>query len=141
VRHVALALAVLLVGSSAQAADSAREAHRGWLTGAGLGLIGAGVASATLGVGFLLTASDADRLLAAYYPTPQSAPLPDEAPAVKRIQDRRNGAFTAGVVSAGLGAAMVAGGVVCLVLDGRKAPAVSVVPLPGGGAVAVAFRW
>jgi len=141
VKKLALTMAVVLGASTAQAGASAEGAHRGWLTGAGLGLLGAGVAAATLGLGFFLTASDADRMLAAYYPTPQSAPLPDEAPAVKRIQDRRDGAFTAGAVSVGLGAAMVVGGVVCLVLDGRSAPAVSVVPLAGGGAVSVAFRW
>jgi len=145
VRHLALALAVVLAATSAEAGapTPSPAVQRGWLTGLGLGLIGTGVASATLGLGFLMTGNDADALLGAYYRTPNSAPLPDEAAAVKLIEERRNGAYAASGASFVVGGVMVAGGIVCLLLDGRTpAPAVSVLPLPGGGGlVSVGLRW
>lgn len=144
----ALLAAVLFAAPVARAEDApaapvavANDARgRGWLTGLGVGLLGLGLAGAMLGLGGLITTSDANALLSAYYPTPGSAPTKDEAAAVKLIEARRDGASALAVAAFITGGVALAGGIVALVLDGR-APAVAVAPIPGGAAVAVSGRW
>ncbi|MBI5478853.1 MAG: hypothetical protein HY906_08360 [Deltaproteobacteria bacterium] len=140
--------AVLLVAPVAyadEATPSVTSASRGrsWLTGLGLGLSGAGVMGLMLGVASLLSAGEANALLKAYYPDPTSAPTTAEAPAVKRIEDRRDAAMGLAVPSLVLGGAALVGGIVCVALDGvlGGGPQVALVPTPGGGAVVVSGEF
>lgn len=136
---VAMALCVSLVSAPALAdAPSVTTSTRGrtWLTGTGIGLIGAGIAVAVLGVNFQLTASDADKMLKVYLPTPESVPGNDEAAAVKLLSDRReqNGKL-AGVMLVG-GGVLLVGGLACIILDGLMADSpvkVAVTPTRDGG--------
>jgi len=150
VRPLATLLAVALLAAPLARAEDAGPAApvttatetrgRGWLTGFGVGLLGLGLAGVMLGIGGVITMSEANTLLAAYYPTPGSAPTAAEAPAVKLIEARRDGASAMGVAAFITGGVALATGILFLALDGR-APAVAVAPIPGGAAVAVAGRW
>ncbi len=148
-KPTALLLAAVLLAAPTASADEAAPSvtaaarGRGWLTGLGLGLAGAGVMGLMMGVGSLTSAGEANALLKAYYPTPESAPTTAEAPAVKRIEDRRDAALGLAMPSLVLGGAALVGGIVCVVLDGvlGGGPRVAWVPTPGGGAVIVSGEF
>lgn len=137
---VLLAAPVARADEGAPVAVATESRGRGWLTGLGVGLLGVGLAGVMLGISGAITTSDANALLAAYYPDSTSAPKKEEAGAVKFIATRRDDALAMAVAGFVAGGVALAGGLLALLLDGR-APAVAVAPIPGGAAVAVSGRW
>ena len=128
-RHLAVALS-LLVASSA-VAEPARS--RGWLSGAGVGLVGVGLGLAGFGLSQQLIASDPT--LASYGTTPAV----NEAPALVILDKRAKSAGANALVGFVGGGVLLAAGVVLLVLD-TPAP-VAIVPLRDGGAVVFSGRF
>jgi hypothetical protein len=120
-------------GASSPASGQSARA-RGWLSGVGVGLLGASLAGFGFGLGGLLNANDANAVLSAYYAN-GAAPTAAEAPAVRLLDDRRTSGTTSAVAGFVVGGVLLAAGVTCLVLDGVAAPkvAVSLAPLRGGG--------
>ncbi len=130
-RRLSFVLSVLL-STQALAAPST---SRSWLSGLGVGLIGAGIGLATFGLGQQLIASDA-RTLANAYGVPAAA----EAASLALLDNRVKTASNLSLVGFIGGAVLLAGGVVALILD-TPAPAVAIVPLPGGAAISASLRF
>lgn len=114
-----LALLTFLVPAIAFA-----EGHRGWLTGLGLGISGAGVVAMALG-GYHAAQGDAARRgIAAYYAN-GAAPTVGEAPAVRWLHERSNAMGTTGLGLLISGAIAVALGVGLVFLNGWVSVSVS----------------
>lgn len=129
-RHLALLIS-LLIASHAGAAPTSRS----WLSGLGVGLVGAGLGFATFGLGQQFIASDARTLVKAY-----GVPAPVEAASVALLDSRAKNASNLSLVGFIGGAVLLVGGVVALILD-TPAPAVAIVPLPGGAAISASLRF
>jgi hypothetical protein len=144
---VAVALAVLLSTQAVAAEGGPRVSSevrvRGWVTSLGVSLLGLGFAGLGLGVGAMMNASDANQMLSAYYPTPESAPTAAEAPVVNQLNGRRASATTLGVASLVAGGVLVAGGLACVLFDGAGGPSAQVTfaPAPGGGTLVLSGRF
>lgn len=126
-RRLSLALSLLL---ATQALAEPPAAQRTWLSAAGLGALGVGLGLAGFGLAQQLIATDSRTLITAY-----GIPSTLEAPAVSILQKRGERAGGLALVGFIGGAALVAGGVVLLILDKPVAPVSAfVAPLPGGAA-------
>jgi len=130
-RRLSVVLSVLLATQAFAAPTSSRT----WLSGLGVGLIGAGLGLATFGLGQQLIAADARALVRAY-----AVPSMAEAPALSLLDTRAKNASSAAQLGFIGGAVLFAGGIVALLLD-TPAPAVVIVPLPGGAAVSASLRF
>jgi hypothetical protein len=143
-KPIACLLAVVLLALPAAAevpatpSALAESRGRGWLTGTGLGLVGLSLLAGALGLSFQLTANDANRRVAAYYPPPNGAPTVEEARAVTQLVNQRDSAQALAVPLFLGAAAALAGGLACVVLDGGRAGApVQVAVVPGPSAVSL----
>lgn len=130
-RRLSFVLTVLL----ATHAVAEPSTSRSWLSGLGVGLVGLGAGLATFGLGQQLIASQTRALVNVY-----GVPTAAEAPAVAILDNRARSA--SGLALGGFigGAALLAGGLVALILDTPE-PAVSVTLLPGGGAVVATVHF
>lgn len=130
-RRLSVVLAVLL----ATQAVAAPPTSRSWLSGLGVGLIGAGLGLATFGLGQQFIAGDARVLVKAY-----DVPTPQEAASVALLDTRAKNASNLALMGFIGGAVLLVGGIVALILD-TPAPAVAIVPLPGGAAISASLRF
>ena len=112
-----LALAVMTLSLSA-AAEPTPNSHRGWLTGAGIVLVGSGLVVSSIGIHGLLTAQDADRSLKLYYPTEGAAPRSFEVATVRELEARRVAANAMVLPSFAASGASILVGLGLLLLDG-----------------------
>lgn len=111
----------------------AEPPQRTFLSAVGVGVAGLGLGLAGFGLGQQLIASDARTLVKAY-----GIPNTAEAPAVSILQKRGDTAGALALVGFIGGAALLAGGVVLLILDSPAPPVTAfVAPLPGGAAAGV----
>lgn len=130
-RRLCVVLSVLL----ATQAVAAPATSRSWLSGLGVGLVGAGLGLATFGLGQQFIASDARGLVKAY-----DVPTAAEAASVGLLDTRAKNASSLALLGFVGGAVLLAGGIVALILD-TPAPAVAIVPLPGGAALSASLRF
>ncbi len=130
-RRLSVVLAVLF----ATQAVAAPPTSRSWLSGLGVGLIGAGLGLATFGLGQQFIAGDARVLVKAY-----DVPTPQEAASVALLDTRAKNASNLALMGFIGGAVLLVGGIVSLILD-TPAPAVAIVPLPGGAAISASLHF
>ncbi|MDP3236234.1 MAG: hypothetical protein Q8N26_25820 [Myxococcales bacterium] len=130
-RRLSVVLSLLL----ATHAVAAPPTSRSWLSGLGVGLIGAGLGFATFGLGQQLIAADTGTLVKAY-----GVPTAQEAASVALLDTRVKNASNLALVGFIGGAVLLAGGIVSLLLD-TPGPAVAIVPLPGGAAISASLRF
>jgi hypothetical protein len=135
-----LALVVLLLtlprAAFAQETSPPVAQPRGALTGFGLALLAAGLGMGGLGLAGAANASEAGQSLSMF-----SVPLmAEESPAYRAQDERRQASVALAAVGFIVGGLMLAGGVTCLVLDGRPV-AVSFAPTRDGAAFSLALRW
>jgi hypothetical protein len=128
-------LAFILSALLATQAVASPPESRTWLSGLGVGLIGVGVGLATFGVGQQFIAADSMALVRSY-----GVPTTPEAASVGLLDVRARNASTSSLVAFLCGGVLLAGGIVALLLDTR-APTVSIIALPGGGAVSASLRF
>ncbi|MEW5741017.1 MAG: hypothetical protein AB1938_19000 [Myxococcota bacterium] len=141
-KTTATLLAAVLLLSSAPARAEDRVKGRGWLSGVGLGLTALSFTGFGLGIGGVLNASDANRLLSAY--VAGGAPQPQDAATVKELQNRAGAAQTQAAVGFILGGVALAGAITCLVLDGmwaKEPVTLAFTPAPGGGGLLFSGRF
>ena len=103
---------ILLVPSVALAAP-----QRGWVTGAGLGVAGAGIVVVSLGAYDAAQGEAARKAIAAYY-AHGAAPTVAEAPAVRWLQERSESMGTRGLALLIAGAAAFVVGIGLVAFDG-----------------------
>lgn len=130
-RRLCVVLSVLL----ATQAVAAPPTSRSWLSGLGVGLVGAGLGLATFGLGQQLIAGDALGLVKVY-----DVPTAAEAASVGLLDTRAKSASSLALLGFVGGAVLLAGGIVALILD-TPGPAVAIVPLPGGAAISASLRF
>lgn len=129
-RRLSLLLSLLL---ATQAAAEPVAPQRSWLSAVGIGLMGAGLGLAGFGLSQQLIAADSRALVTAY-----GIPTQSEAPAVAILARRAESSGTLALVGFIGGAALLAGGIVLLVLDKPTAPVRAfLLPLPSGAAAGV----
>ncbi|MBL8923124.1 MAG: hypothetical protein JNJ54_30015 [Myxococcaceae bacterium] len=127
-RRLSLLLTVLIAVNA-----FAEPPQRTFLSAVGVGVAGLGLGLAGFGLGQQLIASDARAVMKAY-----GIPTAAEAPAVSILQKRADSAGTLALVGFLGGAALLAGGIVLVLLDSPAAPVTAfVTPLPGGAAAGV----
>jgi ABC-type transport system involved in cytochrome c biogenesis permease subunit len=134
----ALALVVwstVAFGQSAEVRPEPATAGRGWATGLGIGLVGAGIVSLALGGVFTANAVEADSLIKAY----NGAPTRAQAVGANELDQRSRAAWGAAVPLFMTGGVLVAGGVACALLERLfgAAPKVTFIGLKSGGLLAV----
>jgi hypothetical protein len=131
-------LAAIVVILLAMAARADPPPSRSWLSGLGVAVAGLGVGAVVFGVSQQLVAADSRARVLAYYPTvdgKEQKPTQAEAGAVRILQDRLQSAGTFAVVGFIAGGALIAGGILALVLD-RPAPVQAwFAPSASGGGV------
>lgn len=127
----ALAASLILSLATQAVAEPTPTSSRSWLSAVGLGLVVSGGALAGFGLGQQLSASSTRAVVGAY-----GVPTVSEAPAVALLQRRADGSSTLALVGFIGAGALIAGGIVALLLD-TPARTVSafVIPTPTGGAV------
>lgn len=130
-RRLTFVLSVLL----ATQALAAPPTSRSWLSGLGVGLVGAGIGVAVFGLGQQFIATDARTLVKAY-----DVPTSAEAASVVLLDTRAKNASNLALAGFIGGAVLLAGGIVALILD-APAPVVAIVPLPGGAAISASLRF
>jgi hypothetical protein len=128
---------VVALTTSLQAA--AAPTQRSLVSGVGVGLIGLGVAALGVGAGQFLSWNEVEPTVAAYARSPPDDP---EKFATRDTLAWSQRAMMSGLVAGIAGLALVAGGVVALVLD-RPQEAVSffVTPTTTGGALGLSGRF
>jgi hypothetical protein len=114
---LALALALALTAPAGAAPATPPERGRGWLTGAGLVLVGGSFVAAALGLGAWIEVSENNRRLSGYYPPGGPAPAADAAPVLRQLVDQRDRAARTIAPLLLAAAATLSGGLTLLLLD------------------------
>lgn len=134
-RTAVLVLVLLLSGEAL-----AHEAHRGWLTGAGLMLSGVGAVAIAIGAYDAAQADAANRTMDAYYAN-GAAPTVREASAIRWLQERSESMGSLGLGLLISGSAAVLLGIAGVVLDGWAGqPSIAVSIRPTQASVLVSIR-
>ncbi len=113
---VLVAVLAVSVNARAEPAETASRG-RGWLTGLGVGLAGAGLAALAVGGAFSANAAESDALLKAYNP-----PTAEQANSAKRLLDQRDGALSGALVMWVAGGVLIAAGIASVLFDGLAKP-------------------
>lgn len=138
-KTTALLLAAVLAVSAAPARAEAPTVHRrGPVTWVGFGLMAGSLAGVGLGVAGLFSAGEANTQLSLYDPAKVTA---DEGPAVNALQQRVADLGVLAGLGFGLGAAMLIGSIICLVVDAPVTASVAFVPTAQGGVFSFSARF
>ncbi len=132
-------LVVLVASTPVRAAEAEQSApQRSAVSGLGVALVGLGVAGLGLGLAGTLIAADASRTLSVYAPNG----VPNQADAgIVSVFSRRQG-LGSGLAIGGFagGAALLVGGLICLLVDSPRV-ALAVVPGRQGLTVSAQLRF
>ncbi len=129
-RALSLVVAAAVVVSSVPArAEDAPRSTRGALSGVGVALLVLGVTGLGMGLGGVINFVSADERLALYRSGAQS----EDAAVVSVLRRQRTDAEVLPWVGLGAGVALLAAGVLCVVLDAPRPLPVAFVPTAQGG--------
>ncbi len=139
-KTLALVVAVAVTVSSVTArAEAPFDRPRGGLSALGLVLLGVGVGALGLGVGGVAMTSDVSAVLTVY--APGGVAMQRDAAFVRTLLDRQTSGTTLAIASFIGAAALIAGGVVCLVLDTPQSLTIGFLPTHDGGVLTASLRW